>query len=181
MRGSLDQPPIIVVVPRAQSVWLLIVCLILLAISVLLSRGWPPPETLFYPYSGVIFFGIGLVAGVFGILRPPMMIIGPEGIRRYSAMQKNPVTYHWQDIDHFATWNLWTRGGKYTCTGFAYSKKISKGPLSRAGKFLSGVDVNLGSGWGMRPKELCELLNSALARWKDPNHLPHSTPRAGRM
>jgi hypothetical protein len=181
MRGSLDQPPIIVVAPRAQSVWLLIVCLILLAISVLLSRGWPRPETLFYPYSGVIFFGGGLVAGVFGILRPPMLIIGPEGIRRYSAMQKKPVIYRWQDIDHFATWDLRTRGEKYTYTGFAYSKKHAKGPLAKANTFLSGLDVILESRWGLRPKELCELLNSALARWKDPNQLLHSTPQTGRM
>ena len=106
--------------------------------------------------AAVIFFGLGALVACAGIARPARLTIGSHGFRFTNLGRPSP-TFAWSKTSHF---HPWSPAVGVTFVAFEYDgpKPVYRGRLARLNRSLAGGNCSLPSTYGLKPTELCELL-----------------------
>jgi len=157
MKGTLDQPPIVLTASRLRAVWLILGATLFVFGGVLVLRSGGAPVQAMLTIG---FFGLCGVLGVVMLVTPARLEIGPAGIRQKVLWRA--AIFAWTDVYNFRSVNV---GLSSTVVGFDFLN----GPPGRAkarqmSKAISGAEGTLQSGF-MRPDKLALLLNEARERW----------------
>jgi hypothetical protein len=147
MRGSLDQPPVIVVASRWKFVLYLLIAIGFTAIGLWQVLTETP---LWWAYLSIAFFGFGCIVFAAQLVRPAQLVIAPEGVT-WSILWRT---------DRFAWWQIgpfWPQAVTTFSRHVWFDLRKTRDGATRAGSF--------GTGWEMPVAELCDLLNAARERW----------------
>ncbi len=145
MRGSLDEPPIVVRTSRAKAgLRLGVLALLLLAMSPVAHAHWRS-NPLAWILIGL--FGALALTSVWELLAPGRLIIGPDGMEQRHLWRRRH--WSWRQARRFQP----ARNRFYRFVGF------DRPPGS-------GRDAgDLNQDWELPPPALASLLNAARARW----------------
>jgi hypothetical protein len=158
MRGSLDQPPVVVTVSRGRWVRLAIGAVVLVAMGFyLLSQPGNPGAAILC----IGAFGFGLAVGLVMLISPPRLEVGPSGVAQTVFWRTR--RFAWSEIDNFRTAVIGLNG---RVVGFDYLTTSPKGAaLRKLNASIAGVQGVFQPGWEIAPQKLADLLNEARARW----------------
>jgi hypothetical protein len=159
MKGSLDQPPVIIYVSTWKMILGLLGSVMFVAIAVVLNkigRGG-----VLMDLCGLFFAAVGLRYLLVLIFRSRFEI-SPTGILWFKGYRT--FKYRWSDIFNFRA----IRVSSFThAVAFDIKPESSAAPKFRAlNRAISGADNTLGIGWTISPEALADLLNAARARWE---------------
>jgi hypothetical protein len=161
MKGSLDNPPVLIFSSRWKSLLVLAGCLAFVAMGAFMLKSMnsdDPQRRVAYLCIG--FFGLGSPLMAWRFLFPDSLLLAPEGIVWRSALRT--MRWTWQEVGNFQVCRI-TRSGT---VGFDFSPSYTKQIRLRAtNKSLFGVEGSFTGGWEIGPDELARLLNAARARW----------------
>jgi len=109
------------------------------------------------------FFGLCAVVGLWMLMAPARLVIGPEGVtERVLGATK---LYRWSEVYDFRPAMI---GLTSMTVGFSFTaERPGWAPLRRLNQALSGVPDSLNAGWEVGPLALAELLNASRERWLD--------------
>jgi len=155
VQGSLETPPIVVNGSRGRAVWLLAGSAVMVALSsVAMLQNLSG-------LLGVFFFGLTGAIGLWQLVAPSRLEIGPAGVSQ--RVMWRTLNFAWTDIYDFrpATIGLGTK-----TVGFDYlTPRPGRGRLRGLNTAIAGVQGVLQSGWEVDPVTLAALLNQARERW----------------
>jgi hypothetical protein len=159
MKGSLNNPPIVVRGDRGKAAVLLLGCALFVAggMWMALDRGrdggWGG-----YLCAGV--FSLGVFVGAWQLVFPNWLEISPAGFST-TTLGRTHVT-RWADVAEFGILRI----GRERMVGLNYAPGYAaRAGLRRTAIALSGMEGSLGGGWEIAAPKLLELLNQAKARW----------------
>jgi len=159
VQGSFEAPPIVVRASPARGALALGgAALVDTAIAAAVIGGARLDATLAV-YLG--FFGLCAAAGLWMLMAPARLIVGPEGVtERVLGRAKH---FAWSQIHDFRP----TVIGLATRTvGFSFvAERRGHQWLARLNRALCGVEAQLNAGWEIEPAALAQLLNGARERW----------------
>jgi len=158
MRGSLDQPPIVVRGSRWRGVGLVV-------LAAFLSIGSTNAMTSSGPnLSAILFLGVFVLFGEVGlvlVLWPARLEIAPSGITQKVLWRTTRLP--WSDVYNFRPVGL---GLTTRMVGFDYLvERPNRTGLRRLNAAVAGVQGALQPGLAMSPAKLANLLNEARERW----------------
>lgn len=159
MKGSLDEPPIVIRGSRWKAALLTFGAALFVVIG---SRMVRDPDGAardqMFGWAGILFFGFCAVAGAWQVFRPTQLEISPRGLSITTPFR--PKVYpRWADIGPFRVWSH--RGAKMV----VFDAVSEGGLLESVNSDLSGSNQALGGAWAIAPEDLARLLNEAKARW----------------
>ena len=150
MRGSLDDPPIVIRTAPWKA-WLH-----LGAVGFMAALLWPlyhsPLANAPLAWMLYALFGALVVASVWELIWPSRLVIGPEGFAARELWRYR--RWSWSEARHFAP----AENRFYNFVGFNAVRP--RGAAPRAG----GLD-GLNQDWELPPPALAALLNQARDRW----------------
>lgn len=162
MEGSIDLPPIVIRSSRWQAAVYLLIAVGFVAIGVWMLKD--PRTSPWISYLVIVFFGLGIPIFGYRFIKPDVLTLAPEGIVWRSIFRT--ARWRWDEVKGFRP---------YAPTGKTVTKHIGfdfteayRGQgagLRGATRALTGVEGSLGTGWELKPADLCDLLNQARARW----------------
>ena len=158
MKGTLDEPPIVLRGRRAGGVWMLILSAIFIAGGFLmLSSGQSPAMAILI----IGFFGLIAVFGLVTMVSPARLEIGPTGL--VQKVLWRTTTLAWADVHHFRPAKLMSS----RMVGFDYvnGPPPERERLASMSMAAAGVHGALPTGWEVGPNRLSDLLNEARRRW----------------
>lgn len=158
MKGSLDNPPIIICASRWKSAFYLLICSGFVAIdAAALIAVRPQP---WWAWLGLVFFGFGIPLFLWRFVRPDTLELSPEGILWRSLWRVS--SWSWGEVTGFRpiVVSLASRH-----VGFDFTDRKVATQLRAINAGLAGMEGSLGAGWELGPERLAELLNSARAKW----------------
>jgi uncharacterized membrane protein YhaH (DUF805 family) len=157
VKGSLDEPPILVTANRARAVWLVAGSAVLLTFGALGVSSGVNAATLF----SMALFGLFGAMGLWMLIAPSQLEIGPAGLKQRVLWRTS--RYAWTDIYDFRP----TTVGLFRKTvGFDFLKpNPGRDGLRKFNSAMTGVQAVLQSGWELDPGALAALLNQARERW----------------
>ena len=139
---------------RGKTFLYLLAALAFVAIAILHLRT--SREDLFVTWLGLIFFGLGVPAFGWLLIRPQRLVLDAQGFTVSGGMIRTPWTIRWQDVSEFLVIRL-PRGGKMV--GFNYvpgaRKTTALGRIAR----MSGADGGLPKSWPGSVEDMVDLLN----------------------
>ena len=161
MLGSFDQPPIVVRASPARGALALGASAVVDAgVAAAVVAGARVDATLALYLA---FFGLCAVVGLWMLMAPARLVIGPEGLteRVLGAVK----LYRWSEVYDFRPAMI---GLTSTTVGFSFTaQRPGWAPLRRLNQALSGVADSLNAGWEIEPLALAQLLNASRERWLD--------------
>jgi hypothetical protein len=154
MQGSLNEPPIIIRQDRAKlGLMVLVAGVLTLILYGFLAAGMLQGDTL-GQHAFVIAFALLTLFGVWKLLNPGSLIIGPAGLDWRTSL--GGYHYEWTDFDGFAVFS-----GPYLRQASAkYSNRCTKYRVARMWNLGT-----LGSCWELSPAEVVSVLNAARQKW----------------
>jgi uncharacterized membrane protein YhaH (DUF805 family) len=159
VQGSFEAPPIVVRASPARGALALGGAALLdTAVAAAVVMGARLDATLVLCLG---FFGLCAAAGVWMLMAPAKLVIGPDGLtERVLGASK---LYRWSEVYDFRPAMI---GLASRTVGFSFTpERTKRGWLARLNHALSGVDEQLNAGWEIAPAELAELLNAARERY----------------
>ena len=148
MRGSLDQPPIVLRTDRRRALLRLLVLAVFASIlspvarTDWMSNGWA--------WTVIGIFGLLALASLWELVWPGRLVITPEGIELRDLWRRGRWT--WAE----ARWFRPAANRFYRFVGFDDAREPSR---------RGGAINDLNQDWELAPADLAELLNRARARW----------------
>jgi uncharacterized membrane protein YhaH (DUF805 family) len=159
VQGSFEAPPIVVKAsPLRGALALGAAALVDTVVAGAVVAGTKVDATLFF-YLG--FFGLCGGAGLWMLMAPARLVIGPEGLTE--RVLGRAKLFAWSEVYDFrpAVIGLASR-----TVGFSFAaERPGRGWLRRLNRALSGVEEQLNAGWEIEPAALAELLNAAREHW----------------
>jgi hypothetical protein len=156
MRGSLDDPPIIIVTSRGKFLLVLAICLAFGITGVFMGRdGQTRGDWI------AVFFGLGVIVALWRIWVPARLELSPEHLLWFTG--NKAICFRWiefQDFVPFHPSRFSTHVGYFLAPGSQLKTSVSD--WSR-GTF--GVSGSFGGSWEIGTPDLIELLNTARKRW----------------
>lgn len=162
MQGSLDRPPIIVRGTRWRGALALVGSAALVAAILLAIANGVATKTL---YASLAFFGLLSVLGLWLVISPARLEIGPDGLRQTQLWRRR--RYAWSEVHDFrpATIGLYNKS-----VGFDFLvDRPRRERFRRLSAAIVGVQGALQPGWEVDPHALANLLNQARERWLEPH------------
>ena len=161
MRGSLDQPPIVIRASRWKSALYLLICALFAGIGafalVLEGARW----SLWWAYVSIVCFGAGAILFAWRFVRPDSLVLSPQGIEWRSLWRTN--RWSWREVIGFRVVPL---GPATRQVGFDFTPDYPRSQrLRRINAGLVGIEGSFGGGWELGATKLCELLAAARAKW----------------
>lgn len=156
MRGSLDDPPIIIVTSRSKFLRALATCVAFATAGIFMVRDGNADG---YWITG--FFGLGVVVALWRIWVPAHLELSPEHLLWFTG--NKTICYRWIEFQDFVPF----RPAKFsTHVGFILAPGSRlKTSLSDWSRRTFSVSGSFGGGWEIRAPDLIELLNKAQKRW----------------
>jgi hypothetical protein len=166
MRGSLDQPPLVITTSRLGPALLMAMSVGFLALlGWALSDGGSAPG--WREWGGLALLALLALFFAWRLLRPDYVVIGREGLS--SATWRGVRSYGWRELSKFSLRTSYSRG-------FRSLTMITFTPVGRLGRpsfrqrlnlaFCRDTDAIVGP-WELSAEKLVALLNEALAKWGD--------------
>ena len=157
MRGDLNNPPIIVRIPRWKAILAAIggSCFVLLGVLLLQAQqGWLIPPVI------IGFFGFCTVAAVIKSVRPAAVILDSSGVTIFSAWKTTSIP--WRYVDGFRAVTV----HNVKLVGFDVSHEY-KGfeTLRRMNRGLAGVDASFPAHLEIPQSEMLSLVLAAQEKW----------------
>ncbi len=166
MEGSFDNPPIILTGRRVVGFWTTVVFILFLFVgldTLVSDRVSPEPMAVLSVFGGLL----GAVAGVWLLLAPPWLEVGPEGIS--GAFLWRRFRYPWSEVRDFqpVQWRGAGPSSPKGAVGFNYLGRRAERPVLWL--FSGGVQALIGQPVFFRvsAQTLADLLNQARAKWGD--------------
>ena len=159
MQGSLEQPPIVVHGSRARALMVTLICAAFVAIGATFVLG---PKG-FEPAMGfvMLFFGLGLLVGLWMLVAPARLEIGPAGIAQRVLWRTTRMS--WTDVYDFRPVAM---GLTNRFIGFDYLVPPPRGGgLRQLNNALVGAQGALQADWEIKSEAVADLLNQARERW----------------
>lgn len=162
VKGSLEQPPIVLQVQRHKMVVAIAGSIAFVALGLwILQRPEVSMKGLIGGVASVLVFGIFALIGVFKLFRPDRMELSPAGLR-YIGYTGKATDLPWTEISGFRLW----RYRSTTTVVFDVAERARAQVRGRQlNRFVAGADVGLPSGWPLGAQDLMKLLSEAKARW----------------
>jgi hypothetical protein len=160
MRGSLDEPPVLIQQDR-EKLCLMLAGSLALGLAIGLLTWSSVGKTLFWGYmaSGLfVVLSIGLIAR---IVRPGYLLLTPHELTCRTIFRID--CYSWNDFASFAVW-----APRSFIREPAYFLSDTSPKWQRSRKLLAGATggiVSFGGGWEEDATEIVDLLEKARARW----------------
>ena len=152
MKGSLNQPPIIIRTARWKAgLHLAVVALVGVLCSPVLRTKWLDNA---YAWFVIAIFGIVAAASLWELIWPGRLVIGPEGFEQRDLWRAR--RWSWAEARRFAP----ARNRFYDFVGFDHV--AGRAPPRRG--LWPGSD-GLNQDWELAPAALAALLNQARAQW----------------
>ncbi len=161
MRGSLDEPPVVLRGPRWQWRRLRALAIIVVALGVLFNRGagrYAVPSWVVIGYG--LLATLAVAANLLVLAFPPTVEIGPAGLLRKALWRRR--RWAWEDFADFRP----VQYANVEWVGFqrsAVAKPLSL--LQQVNGRLTGADGVLFPGYEIGAAALSDLLNAARRRW----------------
>ena len=157
MRGDLNNPPIIVRIPRWKAILAAIGggCFVLLGVLLLQAQqGW------LIPLATISFFGFCTLAAFIRIVRPESVILDSGGVTIFSAWKAHAIP--WRHVDGFRAVTV----HNVKLVGFDVSPEY-KGfrTLQRMNRGLAGVDASFPAHLEIPQTEMLSLVLAAQEKW----------------
>jgi len=158
MRGSLEQPPIVIRASRWKATLVAVVCtgFVLLGVMMLLGRPNEPWQALFV----VAVFGLGLIIAAASFIWPARLEVSKAGIDLRVLFRRR--RWSWAEIGNFRTIAI----DRTRMVAFDLRPEAGRASvMGRLSRSMAVVDGGLPTGWPMPAEALADLLNEARARW----------------
>ena len=164
MRGSLDNPPIVVAISRWLPGLMMPLPMAITVFSIWMIM-YDPSEWRSYLFAGI--FGGFTFFVVRRFLSPPRLEISAQGLGWFK--NGTVVRYDWQDFADFRAY-LPNRGF-FENVGYDYAPDSPKRrmmptfALAIVPYVAAGVDCGFGGPWEIPADDVASLLNQARAKW----------------
>jgi hypothetical protein len=157
VKGSLDQPPIVIRGDRGKAILLLMIGVLLVAAGVWMistdsDAGWG--------YVCAVFFGLGVFVAAWRIVSPGRLEISADGFRWTVTGRTRAI--RWADVTRFEVVQI--RSTRFVGWNYAPGYKARQ-LLRNVASALSGVEGSMPNGWEIAVPQLVKLLNEANQRW----------------
>jgi hypothetical protein len=143
---------------RGKTLAYLAVSLIFVAMGAFML-GDPSQATM--AWLCIVFFGLGVVAFIWLLIRPQTLTLDAEGFTLGGGMVRSPKTIPWRDVQGFFVYKL-PKGGKMIGYNFAPGARKDTTIARLARGF--GADGALPRAWPQSPEKMAETLNAYRAR-----------------
>jgi hypothetical protein len=156
MRGSLDNPPIIIVTSRSKFLLVLATCVAFMVSGIFMVRDG---RTDGYWIAG--FFGLGVIVALWRVRIPARLELSPEHLLWFTG--NKTIRFRWVEIQEFVAWHP-VRSSTQVGIIFAPGSRLD---TSATGFMLRAFDVSgsLGGSWEIKTSDLIRMLNTARERW----------------
>ena len=160
MQGSLDNPPVTVMMSRGKTVWLLLLSLAFTAMGVWMANAHPRD---WHGYLCAVIFALGTAIFFWQLFSPKRLEISAGGLSWFNGHKTRD--YAWKDFTAFSAYRPSSRSlSKHL--GFVYAPESPrKGKAAAFARAMTGVDGSFGGQWEMSPDNLADLLNKAKQKW----------------
>ena len=109
----------------------------------------------------ILFFGLGVAAFVWLLIRPQTLTLDETGFTLGGGMVRSPLTIAWRDVQGFFVYKL-PKGGKMI--GYNFTPGARKDTaIAKLARGL-GADGALPRAWPQSPEKMAETLNAYRAR-----------------
>jgi hypothetical protein len=130
--------------------------LLLVGSGIFVGSGfWLLPQEPFVAYGRIIFFGLGVLVGLVGLLpNSSYLTLTDRGFEFASLYRKHFVL--WSDVESFLPVKIQSKG----MVGWNYSPGFSRARRFRSfNRTIAGAEAALPDTYGMSVKELTDLMN----------------------
>jgi hypothetical protein len=159
MRGSLDDPPIVIRQNRLKFFFISLVCgaFVLLAVPILRRHTDQAVALVVLAYVTIAFFGSGALLLLLVAIFPGSLIVEKEGI--ISKISFRTFRYRWADFEKFTVWSPATFSRHVGCI---FSEEYQ---AHHASARITGGLGSFGGGWELKTADVVDLLNRARDLW----------------
>jgi len=161
VRGTLDQPPIIVTASLWKTFAYLAISFVFVLLGILMIFTEGAGLIVWVGWMWVAFFGLGTLVMIARTVAPPILTLSPDGVSCFTGLKT--VQYGWRDVHNFRVFRV---SLSTKMVGFDFRPDFPKhAGIRRLNKSVFGFEGAFGPGWRISNAALAELLDSARARW----------------